>query len=220
MSNAREVVMSDAGGLIAAFTEEQTERLTGVSKSQLRYWDGTGFFTPSLAYKDRRVAYSRLYSFRDLVSLRIVNAIRNEARVSLQQLREVKEKLTHLGDHLWAQTTLYVLNRNVIFHNPETGTREEVLSGQAILEIPLRVVSGKVEEAVRSMRARDTSLVGTIERQRNVAHNEPVLAGTRIPVRSIKAFAKAGYSAEQIRKEYPTLTEEDIRAALAYDKAA
>jgi uncharacterized protein (DUF433 family) len=210
--------MSDTGGLIAAFTEDQTEQLTGISKRQLRYWDRTGFFVPSLAYRDRRTPYSRLYSFRDLVALRIVNALRNEASVSLQHLREVKEKLAHLGDHLWAQTTLYVLNRNVIFHNPETGTREEVLSGQAILEIPLKVVSGKMEDAVRSMRQRDMTRVGKIERQR--AHNEAVLAGTRIPVRSVKALADAGYSIDKIREEYPTLTEEDVRAALAHDAAA
>jgi DNA-binding transcriptional MerR regulator len=212
--------MPDAGGLIAAFTEDQTERLTGISKRQLRYWDRTGFFAPSLAYEDRRAAYSRLYSFRDLVALRIVNALRNEANVPLQQLREVKDRLAHLGEQLWAQTILYVLNRNVIFHNPETGTREEVVSGQAILEIPLKAVSGKLEEAVRSMKQRDASLIGKVERQRNLVHNEVVIAGTRIPVRSIKAFSEAGYSLDQIREEYPTLTEEDIRAAIEYDAAA
>jgi uncharacterized protein (DUF433 family) len=152
--------------------------------------------------------------------LRVVNALRNEANVTLPHLREVKEKLAHLGDLLWAKTTLYVLNRNVIFHNPETATREEILTGQAILEIPLKVVSGNVEDAVRAMRQRDTSLVGKIERQRNIAHNQPVVAGTRIPVRSIKAFSKAGYSVDDIRKEYPTLTEGDIRAAIDYDEAA
>lgn len=212
--------MSDTSGLIAAFTEDQAERLTSISKRQLRYWDRTGFFVPSLAYSNRRAPYSRLYSFRDLVSLRIVNALRNEANVPLQRLREVKERLAHLGEHLWASTTLYVLNKNVIFHNPETGTREEVLSGQAILEIPLKVVSGKVEEAVRSMRQRDASLAGGIEKHRNVARNEAVLAGTRITVKSIKAFANAGYSIEQIIDEYPTLTETDILAAIAYGEAA
>lgn len=206
--------------IVAAFTEDQAERLTGVSKRQLRYWDRTGFFTPSLAYDDRRAPYSRLYSFRDLASLKVVNALRNEANVPLPHLREVKEKLSHLGDDLWAKTTLYVLKRAVIFHNPETGAREEVLSKQAVLEIPLRAVSGNVEDAVKALRQRDPDLVGKVERQRNIAHNQPVIAGTRIPVRGVKAFDKAGYSVEDIRKEYPTLTEEDIRAAIEYKEAA
>lgn len=206
--------------VVAAFTEDQTERLTGVSRRQLRYWDRTEFFTPSLACSDRRAPYSRLYSFRDLASLKVINALRNEANVSLPHLREVKEKLSHLGDGLWAKTTLYVLKRNVIFYNPEIGAREEVLSRQAVLEIPLRVVSGNVEDAVRALRQRDPDLIGKVERQRNIACNQPVIAGTRIPVRGIKTFANAGYSVEDIRKEYPTLTEDDIRAAIEYKEAA
>lgn len=212
--------MSTISGVVAAFTEEQTERLTGVSVHQLRYWDRIKFFIPSMAYDDRRAQYSRLYSFRDLVCLKVIHALRNEARVSLLHLREVKDRLAHLGDDLWAKTTLYVLNRKVIFHSPEMGAREEVVSGQAILEIPLQIVTGGVEEAVKALRQRDTTLVGKIERQKNIARNEAVIAGTRIPVKSIKAFADAGYSIVKIRKEYPTLTAEDIRAAIGFDAAA
>jgi len=206
--------------VIASFTDEQAERLTGISKRQLQYWDRTGFFTPSLAYGDRRASYSRLYTFRDLVCLQVINALRNEANVPLPHLRDVKEKLAHLGDDLWAKTTLYVLNRKVIFHNPESDAPEEVVSGQAILAIPLKAVSGNMEEAVGRLRRRDPGLAGKIERHRNIAHNEAVIAGTRIPVRSIKEFANAGYSVDQIRKEYPTLTEEDVRAAIEYEEAA
>jgi uncharacterized protein (DUF433 family) len=53
-----------------------------------------------------------------------------------------------------------------------------------------------------------------------VAHNAPVLAGTRIPVRAIKRFNEAGYSVAQILSEYPTLTESDVVAALAYGPKA
>ena len=87
--------------VLAAFTEAHVERLTGVSRRQLRYWDQTNFFVPSLAYSDRRAAYSRLYSFRDVVCLKIVDALRNDAGVPLPHLREVKEKLAHLGEDLW-----------------------------------------------------------------------------------------------------------------------
>lgn len=202
--------------LIAAFTEDQVERLTGVSKQQLRYWDRTAFFVPSLAYAERRASHSRLYTFRDVVSLKVLNALRNDASVPLPHLRKVKEKLAHLGDDAWAKTTLYVLNKRVIFDSPDGKSREEVVSGQVILRIPLKVVSGNMEQAVKVMSERDSATVGKIERKRNVVRNEPVVAGTRIPVRSIKAFAEAGYSIAQIRKEYPTLTTQDIRAAIAH----
>lgn len=211
---------SPVDNLVAAFTEDQVARVTGVSVGQLKYWDRTGFFVPTYADDNRRVAYSRIYSFRDLVNLKVLNTLRNEARVPLPHLREVREKLAHLGDDLWAKTTLYVLNRKVIFDNPQTQKREEVVTGQGVLQIPLQVVRGSMEKAVRTLWARDKKSVGKIGQQRNVVSNQPVVAGTRIPVTAIKAFSEAGYTTKQIREQYPTLTNADIRAALGHGKAA
>ncbi len=212
--------MGRPSNIISAFTEDEVERLTGISRRQLRYWDRTNFFVPSLANPDRSLPLSRLYSFRDLVSLKVLNALRNDAQVALGHLREVKSKLEHLGDHLWAATTLYVLNRKVVFDNPETNKREEIVSRQGVLQIPLQVVTGDMTRAVEQLRQREETTFGRIERDRSVARNQPVVAGTRIPVRSIKAFHDAGYSVEQIIKQYPTLTAEDIKAAVRYDEAA
>ena len=210
----------DSNVIVSAFTEDQVARLTGISTGQLRYWDRTDFFRPSLAYEDRRAAQSRIYSFRDIVCLKVVNAIRNESKVPLPRLRSAKEKLRHLGDDLWAKTTLYVLNRRIVFFNPDTDWKEDVETGQIVLEIPLKVVSGNMEEAVRALRHRDKASIGRFERNRNVMSNQEVIAGTRIPVRSVKAFADAGYSINAIQKEYPTLTEQDIRAAIERSAAA
>lgn len=206
--------------IISAFSEEHAERLTGISKSQLRYWDRTSFFSPSMADENRRRSNSRVYSFRDVVCLKVLNALRNDARVSLHQLREVKEKLAHLGDDMWAKTTLYVLNRKVIFFNLETSKREEVVSGQAILEIPLQVVRGNMERAVELLWERDEESIGSVERKRGTVNNKPVVGGTRIPVKAIRAFKDAGYTVDQIQEQYPILTKKDIRAALEYGKAA
>ena len=212
--------MLNESTVIAAFSEDHVERLTGISNSQLRYWDRTEFFAPSFADENRRRPHSRVYSFRDVVCLKILNALRNEARVSLPHLREVKEKLTHLGDDLWAKTTLYVLNRKVVFYNPESSRKEEIVTGQGVLQIPLHVVTGDMKKAVQSLWERDSKTVGHIERSRGVASSQAVIAGTRIPVRAIKAFSEAGHSIDQIREQYPVLTDEDVRAALAYGKAA
>jgi uncharacterized protein (DUF433 family) len=206
--------------VVAAFDESQVEQLTGVTKRQLRYWDRDGFFVPSLAYEDRRRPHSRLYSFRDVVSLKVLNALRNDAMVPLQHLREVKDKLLHLGDDMWSKTTLYVLKKKVVFVNPETDAMEEVTTGQGILQIPLEVVAGDMRNAVRALQQRGTASIGKFEQKRGRVHNQLVISGTRIPVRSIKAFHDAGYSVEQIRREYPTLADEDIRAAINYRAAA
>jgi len=205
---------------IAMFSEEMTSRLTGVSVRQLRYWDSDGFFSPSFGYEDRSKPYSRLYSFRDLVALKVLNGLRNEVKVPLGHLREVKERLLSLGERLWGETTLYVHNKHVVFVNPETDTLEEVVSGQGVLQIPLLVASANMREAIRLLNQRKPETIGKFEKKRNVADNQLVIAGTRIPVQNIKAFAAQGYSVDQIKLEYPTLTEEDIRAAINYHAAA
>ena len=125
-----------------------------------------------------------------------------------------------MGDDVWAKTTLYVLNRKVLFDNPDTEDREEVTTGQKVLQIPLEVVRAEMSDRVRSMRMRDAGRFGTIEKRKGVVQNQPVVAGTRIRVASIKAFHDAGYAVADIIREYPSLTEADIEAALAYGKAA
>jgi uncharacterized protein (DUF433 family) len=205
--------------VVAAFTEDQASRLTGVSLRQLRSWASEDFFVPGLAMRGEGEPSIRLYSFRDLVCLKIIGQLRNEVRVTLAHLREVKERLSHLGEDMWAKTTLYVLNRRIVFDNPETGIKEDAGNGQGVLQIPLRVVASDMRDAIAALRRRDAQSVGKIDTKRT-GRNNPVVAGTRIPIRTIRAFAEAGYTVDQIIAEYPSLTTSDVEAALAFKEAA
>lgn len=211
---------SDSNVVIAAFTEDEVQRLTGIRLRQLRYWNRMSFFLPSLIDDEDEDQIGNLYSFRDLVSLKVLNGLRNDNGVSLQHLRKVKEKLATLGEDMWAKTTLYVLKKRVVFHNPESGDLEEVLTGQGVLRIPLEIVKSNMEVAIKHLRTRSSDNYGKIQRKRGVARSNPVIAGTSIQVTSIKAFSDAGYSVKQILREYPGLTERDVEAAIAYDSAA
>ena len=205
--------------VIAAFTEEQVVRLTGVSPRQLRYWATDKFYIPSIKMEELGFERLRLYGFRDLLCLKIINSLRNESRVSFPELRKTKERLSKLGDDMWAKVTLYVHRKKVVFYNPETGQNEEASSGQGVLAIPLQVVTGKMEDAVRAMRKRESAVLGKIDIKQSGVRN-PVIAGTRISVRTIKEFDQAGYSVAQIIAQYPSLTEDDIQAAVNYQEAA
>jgi uncharacterized protein (DUF433 family) len=211
---------SDPSSVVSAFTEEQVERLTGVSQRQLRYWASNDFYAPSIKMDDADFGGLRLYSFRDLVCLKVLNALRNDAKISFPEIRATKERLKHLGEDMWIKTTLYILGKRVVFDNPETGEKEEARSGQGVLQVPLRVVAGQMAAAVEAMKSRQEGTSGKIEQKRGVAQNQPVVAGTRIPVRSIQAFSKAGYSVAEINRQYPTLTKEDIDAAIHYRDVA
>jgi DNA-binding transcriptional MerR regulator len=210
--------VSELQSIISAFSEEQVERLTGLSKAQLRYWDSTGFFAPKFAEEDRRRAYSRLYSFKNIVALRTISVLRNRHNVPLQHLRKVAEKLSHLKDDLWIKTKLYVLGRKVIFHEPGTGRPREIVSGQYVIGLLLKTIVSDTKKDVEKMRSRDPSKVGRVERSRFVNHNSWVIGGTRIPTAAIRRFKEAGYTNAQILKEYPDLKPKDIAAALLHEE--
>lgn len=50
----------------------------------------------------------------------------------------------------------------------------------------------------------------------NICHGKPVIKGTRIPVYQILSSLASGETVEEILSDYPSLEEEDIRAALAF----
>jgi uncharacterized protein (DUF433 family) len=50
----------------------------------------------------------------------------------------------------------------------------------------------------------------------NICHGKPCIKGTRVMVAVILDNLADGMTADEILREYPTLTGEDIRAALAY----
>lgn len=203
--------------IVSAFSEDQVQRLTGISKRQLRYWDRTGFFTPSLAEENRRIAFSRIYSFADVVSLRVLNVLRNQYGVSLQHLRKAAKELPQMSEEKWGSTELFVLNRRVVFVEPETAQYREIVNKQYVIGIPLRVIVSDTKRDIETMRERKGDIEGAIVRSRNVCHNAWVIAGTRIRVESIKEFAKEGYTVQQIQEEYPALTEIDIETALRHE---
>ena len=91
----------DIASVIAAFSEEHVERITGLTKGRLRYWARTGFFRPSYAENDLRLPFSRFYAFKDIVALRTLEMLRVQNNVPLQHLRRVAESLSHLKDDLW-----------------------------------------------------------------------------------------------------------------------
>ena len=59
-------------------------------------------------------------------------------------------------------------------------------------------------------------LLNRISIDPNVCFGKPCIRGTRIWVSLLLDFLAAGMSAAEILEDYPHLTDEDIRAALAY----
>lgn len=208
--------MADSKNIIAAFDEERAARLSGVSLPQLRYWYRSDFYVPAHV-SEGRSAFSRIYSFKDIAALRVLHVLRNQFGVSLQHLRDVSEKLNELGADKWTGVKLYVVKRRVVWVDPESSKPQEITSGQYIVPVVLDEVLSDTAKDVSAISNRDAATVGKIKRSRYINHNAPVVAGTRVRVSSVKAFAEAGYSHQQIIEEFPDLTEADVQAALSFE---
>ncbi|MEW6488804.1 MAG: DUF433 domain-containing protein [Thermodesulfobacteriota bacterium] len=59
-----------------------------------------------------------------------------------------------------------------------------------------------------------------IVRDRAICGGEPVIKGTRVTLRTVLASLAEGDSSADIRSDFPTLTEEDIRAVIAFAAAS
>jgi uncharacterized protein (DUF433 family) len=55
-----------------------------------------------------------------------------------------------------------------------------------------------------------------IEIREGICGGQPVIKGTRIPIRTVLACLAAGDTIEQILEEFPLLTPEAVRAVIAF----
>ncbi len=212
-----------AGDIVGAFSEEQVACLTGLSLSQLRRWNSIDFIKPEYRQpRSPRRAYSRIYSFRDLLKLRVLNQLRNVYNIPFKELRNVERELDHLGDEKWTSQKLWVLNRRVVFQEPESMRKREISSKQFVAEIPLAVVTTDARADIRRLNERSGNTVGQTEKRRQVHSSEEVFSGTRIPVKAIAGYIRQGFDDNEILRKFPILNQSDIDVARAFvrDEAA
>lgn len=207
---------------LGAFTAEQVMRLTGISRRRLAYWLDSGILAADVDAARGR-GHVRLFSFRNLVEVRVALWLRD--KVSLQLIRKIVARLRRGDgpDRPLVELRFAVIEdrsgrrpprHEVIVQGPD-GSWEEARSGQKVLEItvPLQAFAEELHEAAEKDRRRRRR-AGKVERRRGVLGSTPVLAGTRVPTSAIRSLRNAGYSVDRILRNYPGLTKADVRAAL------
>ncbi|HET7482171.1 MAG TPA: MerR family transcriptional regulator [Actinomycetota bacterium] len=102
------------------FTADQASRFTGCTAHQLRYWDRISLVKPTVQATGGRPGVRRLYSFRDLVALKVIRSLQ-EGGMSLQRVRRAYDylrKRAGLEEHLSQVklvtdgTSIYKIARN------------------------------------------------------------------------------------------------------------
>lgn len=201
-----------AAAATLAFTTQEAQRLTGLTPRRLQYWDETGFITPSIAARQGRGS-PRLYSFRDLVQLRIAAQLRDQ--LSLQALRRLKHAFDI--DAPFASVRFGISPGGETAYLGPTGAAEAVRTpGQIIVtfDLPREEIRADLTRRIGEIRTRDH--VGEVTRTRGVAGGKPVLRGTRITPESVVAMLDDGWDRDRILAEFPDLVGDDIDAAIAW----
>jgi len=108
--------------------------IVGISYRQLDYWARTGLATPSIS-KARGSGTQRLYSFEDIVRLRVVKRLLDTG-VTLERIRSALEELERLGRQL-ADVTLASDGRTVYAIDDDRQLLDLLQRGQGVFAIAL-----------------------------------------------------------------------------------
>ncbi len=132
------------------FTAQQASKLTKCTAHQLRYWDKVDLVKPSLQSTDGRPGRRRLYSFRDLVALRVVKSLLDNG-MSVQRVRRAWDYLRRTADmdtHL-AEVRL-VTDGHTIFRvaQDEDELLDALRQGQLAFFVAINEIARAVEDDV------------------------------------------------------------------------
>lgn len=199
--------------VLEAFSIEHAQRVTKVSQTRLARWDRLRFFSPEhIDDTDRGNAYSRIYSYEDLVGLRMLAVLTDKYHVPISEIKAAYSDITSQWSKPWSQIEIGVLKRKIV--TDLKGQPRNVTDGQLALKcIPLPSIAEEVRREADKLQRRAKADQGEFERHKFVARNAIVFKGTRIPVAAVEEFIEADYTDAEIVAEYPSLTVKDVRAA-------
>jgi DNA-binding transcriptional MerR regulator len=125
----------------------EVQRLVGISYRQLDYWARTGLVRPSVRDADGSGS-QRLYSFHDLLQLRIIKKLL-DAGVSLQRVRKAVDFLKdHLKKSPQGLTLMSDGSRIYAFESPDE-VFDLLQKGQGVFGIAVDKVWSDLEGSVK-----------------------------------------------------------------------
>ena len=80
-----------------AFTSKQACYLSGCTSHQLRYWDKVNLVSPTIQSSNGKPGVPKFYSFRDIVSLRVIKTLLDNG-MSIQRVRRAWKYLSKNGN--------------------------------------------------------------------------------------------------------------------------
>lgn len=183
-----------------AFNTATVSKITGLSLRQLDYWDTKHFIKPSLK---EAAGYGslRLYSFSDLVQLRVAKTMKDEG-ISLQKLRksisylkkhfpDVEKPLSELR-FVTDGRSIFVLTEN------KTAILNATLSGQLVMTIAVgRLISDLKGEMKKINRDREYKVKAGKKFYKVILHPDTEGGGFWVECPSLPGCASQGDTVEE-----------------------
>ena len=154
-----------------AYDSKMASRIVGVSLRQIQYWDERGFVRPSVKPAQGR-GTKRLYSFHDLVCLKVVKDLAYHG-ISLQKIRRCLQPLRQYAAK--AEQPLdslkYVTDGEKLF--VITNDRKKILDAMErhfVLSLGIgnlvRELNGEVQRAARAGGGETTAMLRRLQEKR------------------------------------------------------
>jgi uncharacterized protein (DUF433 family) len=196
---------------LVALPLDRAAKLAGVSPRRVLYWSSVGLVAPTVEEHLGPRRHIRLYGFVELMSLQVTAKLR-DAGISLQAIRRVVSFLRELGyAKPLTELRFAVTADRVYFMHPDGTWEQDGRPSQAVLEQVLRLEPLRAK--IRAAGTRDDATLGRIESRRGAMGSKPLIAGTRVPVATVRRYLDHGATTEDVLKAFPVLTEADIKAA-------
>lgn len=192
-------------------TDQRAAEIAGISSQRLRYWEKTDLIKPDIERQISERNVVRLYSLSRLVEIVAASELRHQG-VSLQHIRGIIDHLRRQGYGSPLREVRFALSgERVLFQHDDGRWEDSRRPFQGILwqVIDLQGIRSRVQGRLR----RSADDAGVVEKRRKVQSSKPVFRGTRVPVAAVRRYLQAGKTTREILDAFPSLTEEDIKAA-------
>lgn len=123
------------------FTPKDVASIVGISYRQIQYWDKTNFIKPSY----RRKGKYRLYTFSDLIQLKVAKTLRDH-NFSIQRLRKTIKSLRSLlpqVSHPMVDLTFLIEGDRILVFNGEV--LMNAISGQNYIRFDVSKLRDEVD---------------------------------------------------------------------------
>ena len=131
-----------------AFTSKQACYLSGCTSHQLRYWDKVKLVSPSIQSSFGKPGVPKLYSFRDIVSLKVIKTLLDNG-MSIQRVRRAWRYLTRNGDlQDQLSKTKLISDGETIYSVEENEVFDALKQGQLAFFETIDFVAQEVEEDI------------------------------------------------------------------------